>query len=151
VVGRTSGKLYTPRVKVPRSDWIVKPGAFEALIDADTFAMAQKAYARRNFSATEADLLDDLRALLASQGRLSLNLIKHSAEIGSPSTYRNRFGSLRKSYKLIGYTYPGQFDRVDRRVRTMSIREKVTTQIAQTFPKRCQSFGPVSAGAVACA
>jgi DNA invertase Pin-like site-specific DNA recombinase len=135
VIGRTSGKLYAPRVKMPRLEWIMKPGAFEALIDADTFAKAQKAYARRNFSTTETELLDDLRALLASEGRLSLNLIKHSPAIASPSTYRQRFGSLRKSYKLIGYTYPGQFDRVDRRIRTMSIRNELTAQIAQAFPK----------------
>ena len=135
VIGRTSGKLYAPRVKVPKSEWIMKPGAFEAIIDDDTFAKAQKAYSRHTFSATEADLLDDLRALLALQGRLSLNLIKHSPDIASPSTYRNRFGSLRNSYKLVGYTTPGQFDRVDQRIRTISIREGLTAQIAQAFPK----------------
>jgi len=134
VIGRTSGKLYAPRVKVPKSEWIVKPGAFEAIIDADTFAKAQKAYARHTFSTTDADLLDDLRCLLASHGRLSLNLIKHSPDIASPSTYRNRFGSLRNSYKLIGYTIPGQFDRVDQRIRTIAIREEMTAQIAQAFP-----------------
>jgi len=136
VIGRSSGKLYTPRVKVPRSEWILKAGAFEALIDADTFAQTQKAYARRNFSTTDAELLDDLRALLASEGRLSLNLIKHSPAVGSPSTYRSRFGSLRNSYKLIGYTFPGQFDRVDKRIRSMSIRETLTVQIAQMFSER---------------
>ena len=88
VTGRTSGKLYTPRVRVPRSEWILKEGAFEALIDADTFAQAQKAYARRNFSTTEAELLDDLRVLLASEGKLSLNLIKRS-----PSHLRPHIGS----------------------------------------------------------
>ncbi len=135
VTGRTSGKLYAPRVKLPRSEWIVKPGAFQALIDADTFAKAQKAYARRNFSTTDAELLDDLRALLASEGKLSLNLIKHSPDIASPSTYRNRFGSLRNSYQRIGYNDPGRFDRVDKRIRTMAIRKELTVQIAQAFPK----------------
>lgn len=136
VIGRTTGKLYTPRVKVPRSEWIVKHGAFDALIDADTFAKAQKAYARRNFSTSDAELLDDLRALLVSEGKLSLKCIKNSPDVANPSTYRNRFGSLRNSYKLIGYIDPGRFDGIDRRLHNVAIREELIAQIAQMFPKR---------------
>jgi DNA invertase Pin-like site-specific DNA recombinase len=134
VIGRTSGKLYAPRVKVPRAEWIVQPGAFEAVIDAVTFAKAQKAYARRTFGSTEEELLDDLRKVLATEGRLSLTVIKNSLDIASPSTYRNRFGSLRNSYRLIGYTNPGQFDKVDARIRTTSMRENLVGQIAEAFP-----------------
>lgn len=134
IIGRTTGKLYTPRVKVPRSGWIVKPGAFEPIIDAATFAEAQKAYNRRTFGTTDEELLDDLRRLLASEGKLTLSIIKNAADMASPSTYRNRFGSLRNSYKLIGYEYPGQYDRVDARIRTTAMRESFIAQIAQAFP-----------------
>jgi hypothetical protein len=133
VFGRTASKLYTPPVKLPKSEWIVRSGAFEPVIDAATFAEAQKTYARRTFGTTDDELLDDLRRLLASEGRLSLTVIKN-AGIASPSTYRNRFCSLRNTYRLIGYTYPGQFDRVDARIRTTSMREGLISRIAQAFP-----------------
>ena len=136
VHGRTSGKLYTQRVKLPRSQWTLKPGAYEAIIDADTFAKAQRAYARRNFTSTNEELLEDLRALLASAGRLSTVLIRRSPGIVTPSTYCHRFGSLRNAYKLIEYTNSRQFKCVDTRDRTTALREKLISTIAEAFPKK---------------
>lgn len=135
VFGQTASRLYTPIKKRPKSEWIVRSGAFEPIIDAATFAEAQKAYDRRTFGTTDGELLDDLRMLLASKGRLSWTIINNSDNIASPGTYRNRFGSLRNSYRLIGYTYPGQFDKVDARILTTSLRETLVAQIAQAFPK----------------
>ena len=134
VHGRTSGKLYTPRVKVPRPEWIVKSGAHEAIIDPVTFAKAQRTYSRRNFTSTKEELLEDLRDLLASKGRLSTSLIRRSPGIATPSTHCHRFGSLRNAYKLIGYTNPRQFLNVDTRIRTDSMREELIFQIAKAFP-----------------
>jgi DNA invertase Pin-like site-specific DNA recombinase len=134
VFGRTSGKLYTPRVKLPKSEWIMRPGAFEPVIDSATFAEAQKAYDGRTFKRTDEELLNDLRALLASKGRLSLTIIKNSAEVVSPGTYRKRFGSLRNLYQLIGYSRPVEFGRVDMRNRTRALREQLIAQIVAMFP-----------------
>lgn len=39
--GRTSCRLYTPRVSVPISDWILTQGAFQAVLDKDRFLSAQ--------------------------------------------------------------------------------------------------------------
>jgi DNA invertase Pin-like site-specific DNA recombinase len=99
---RTSCKLSTPPVKLPKSEWVLTPGAFEAIIDDATFTEAQRILKARTFNKSDQDVLDDLRALLASEGRLSLHLIQNSPEVPSPSTYRLRFGSLRKAYELIG-------------------------------------------------
>lgn len=134
VFGRTSGKLYTPRVKLPKSEWIVMPGAFAPVIDSVTFAEAQKAYEGRTFKRTDEELLNELRALLSSKGRLSLTIIQNSAEVVSPGTYRRRFGSLRNLYKLIGYSNPVEFGRVDMRNHTRALREKLITQIVGMFP-----------------
>jgi DNA invertase Pin-like site-specific DNA recombinase len=133
VHGRTTGKLYKPRVKVPRLEWIVKPGAFEAIIDPVTFANAQRAYARHNFTSTKEDLLEDLRALLASEGRLSTHLIRRSPGIATPSTYYKRFGSIQNAYNLIGYSNPHQFNNIDARIHTASIRDELIARIAKAF------------------
>jgi hypothetical protein len=134
VFGRTSSKLYTPTVRLPKSEWILKPGAFEPIIDAVTFAEAQKILEERTFNKTDEQLLDCLRALLASERRLSLKLIQNSPYVASPSTYRNRFGSLRRAFDLIGYGKPDQFGPIDLRRRTMALREELIAQIVAMFP-----------------
>jgi len=90
--GRTSSRLYTSLVRLPKSEWVLTPGAFEPIVDDKTFSEAQRILQGRTFNKTDEEVLDDLRVLLASEGRLSLNLIKNSAGIPSPSTYRLRFG-----------------------------------------------------------
>lgn len=136
VFGRTSSRLYTPTVKLPKSEWTFKNGAFEPIIDAVTFADAQKILEERTFNKTDEELLDGLRTLLASERRLTLTVIKHSPGVPSPSTYRNRFGSLRRAYDLIGYGHPAQFGSIDMRRRTRALREELIAKIVSTFPNR---------------
>jgi hypothetical protein len=136
VFGRTSCKLYTPTVRLPKSEWILKPGAFEPIVDAVTFDEAQEILGARTFNKTDAEVLDGLRALLASKRRLSLRLIQNSPDVPSPTTYRNRFGSLRRAYELIGYGHPDQFGPIDLRRRTMALRDDLMAQIAATFSRQ---------------
>jgi DNA invertase Pin-like site-specific DNA recombinase len=134
VFGRTSSRLYTPMVRIPRSEWIVMPDAFEPIIDIAMFDEAQRILKRRTFNKSNEDLLASLRALLASKGRLSLALIKNSPDLPSPSTYRHRFGSLRRAYELIGYGRPGDFGSIDLRRRTRALRDELLAQIVSLFP-----------------
>jgi DNA invertase Pin-like site-specific DNA recombinase len=134
VYGRTSSKLCTPTVKLPRSEWILTPGAFEPIIDDETFSRAQRVLQGRTFNKSDRDVLNNLRTLLESAGRLSLNLIKRSAHVPSPSTYRLRFGSLRRAYELIGYGRPDQFGPIDLRRRTQALRDELIAQIVAIFP-----------------
>ena len=129
VFGQTSSRLSTPSVNVPRSEWVLTPGAFEPIVEAATFADAQKILQGRTINRSDEEVLDNLRALLAATGRLSLNLIKDSAGVPSPSTYRHRFGSLRNAYKLIGYGRPDQFGPIDLRRRTQALRDQLMAQI----------------------
>jgi DNA invertase Pin-like site-specific DNA recombinase len=131
---RTSSRLYTPTVKLPRSEWVLTPGAYEPIVDAATFAEAQKIMEDRTNNKSDTELLDNLRALLASKGRLSLRLIKDSADMPSPSAYCHRFGSVRRAYELIGYGHPEQFGPIDLRRRTLALRERLFAQIVANFP-----------------
>jgi len=134
VFGRTSSKLYTPVVKLPQSAWVLTPGAFEPIVDHATYSEAQRILQERTINKSDDELLDSLRALLATNGRLSLNLIKNSGDVPSPSTYRHRFGSLRRAYELIGYGRPDQFGPIDLRRRTQALREQLISEIAEMFP-----------------
>jgi DNA invertase Pin-like site-specific DNA recombinase len=134
VFGRTSGKLYTPVVRLPTSAWVLTPGAFEPIVDHPTFTDAQRILQSRTINKSDEAMLDSLRDLLAAKGRLSLRLIQNSEDAPSPSTYRHRFGSLRRAYELIGYGRPDQFGPIDVRRRTQGLRDQLIGEIAAIFP-----------------
>ena len=103
--GRTSGILGAGSIRVPREQWTVKPGAFEAIVDQNTFNAAQRTIKDHTCFNTESDeeLLDGLRRLLGLHGSLSSKVINRSREVPSAGVYRRRFGSLRQAYERIGY------------------------------------------------
>ena len=134
--GRTSSRLYAPLVKLPKSEWILTPAAFAPIVDAATFSEAQTILQNRTYNQSDEQILATLRTLLESAGRLCLNLIKNSPGVPSPSTYRLRFGSLRRAYELIGYGRPEQFGPVDLRRRTQALREELIAEIVSMFPEQ---------------
>jgi hypothetical protein len=58
---------------------------------------------QRSWSATDEELLEELRRLLAVRGKLSSSLIEASEITRAPNTYIRRFGSLVAAYARIGY------------------------------------------------
>jgi DNA invertase Pin-like site-specific DNA recombinase len=134
VYGRTSRRLYTPTVKVPKSEWILTPESFEPIVTDMTFAEAQRIVLDRTINKSDEELLACLRSLLLREKRLSLHLIQNSPDIPSPSAYRQRFGSLRRAYELIGYGRPDSFGPIDLRRRTQALREELMTEIVALCP-----------------
>lgn len=134
VFGQTSSKLYTPTIRVPRSEWILTPSAFEPIVDQETFSESQRILQGRTINKSDEELLNGLRVLLANQGRLSLRLIKNSGDVPSPSTYRHRFGGLRRAYELIGYGGPQQVGPIDRRRINQALRDRLIADIVAMFP-----------------
>jgi DNA invertase Pin-like site-specific DNA recombinase len=134
VFGRTSCKLSTPTIRLPRSEWVLTPAAFQPVVDHTTFADAQRILHDRTINKTDEKLLETLRALLDREGRLSHSLVRNCTDMPSPSTYRHRFGSLRRAYEMIGYGRPEQFGPNDLRSRTRALRAELMVQIAARFP-----------------
>jgi hypothetical protein len=103
-------------------------------VDYSTFLEAQRILGDRTLNKSDKELLAGLKALLAREGRLSLRLIKTCPDVPSSSTYRGRFGSLRRAYELIGYGRPDQFGAINLRRRTQALREELVARIATLFP-----------------
>jgi DNA invertase Pin-like site-specific DNA recombinase len=141
VYGRTSQKLYTPSVKLPRDKWTIAPGAYEAIVDRQTFDAAQRLLEGRTINQSDERLLNSLRALLKKEGRLSLALIQSCPHTASPTTYIKRFGSLREAYRRIGYGSPSDFGAIDLRRRTRALREELMEQIRAMFPNEVEITG----------
>ncbi len=103
VYGRSSCRLYTPTVQVPRSEWTIRPGAFEALVEPATHAEAQRVLEGYTRNKSDNEFLDALRAILAKEGRITIGLIEHTPNTPSATTYRAHFGALSRAYQLVGY------------------------------------------------
>jgi DNA invertase Pin-like site-specific DNA recombinase len=133
VYGRTTQKLCTPTIKLPKDDWILTPDAFEPIVDARTFEKAQKILYSRTVNKSNDQVLREMKEHLASKGKLSVKAINKSETLPSPSTIRHRFGSLRKAYSLIGYADPTHAY-VDVRERTHQIRNDLLARIIASGP-----------------
>ena len=104
VFNRTTMRLGAAPVAVPTSDWVIRPGAHQKIIDAQTFDLAQEIRARSAHKSNE-QLLSGLRSLLAVKGKLSNQIIDESVELPSSRTFAYRFGGLRRACELIGYDW----------------------------------------------
>ncbi len=76
------------------------------------------------------ELLDCLKIIAAQQGRISIALIAATPNVPSPQTYRTRFGSLVKAYRLLGYKAIWNEQRVEQKYRVQAIRSNLLSQIA---------------------
>src|SRR5277367_2970387 len=50
VFNQTSRRLYTPAIRLPKSDWVVTPNAFEPIVALATFEKAQRVIQSRTFN-----------------------------------------------------------------------------------------------------
>ncbi len=80
-------------------------------------------------------MLQHLRSLLASHGRLSTPIIDAPPRLISSHKFIWRFGRLDRAYELIGYGRAEHFSSpVDLRRKTQALREELIARIAAMFP-----------------
>ena len=104
VWNKCSCKLKGRRIVNPPERWIRHDGAFQPIVDEETFETTQRIIGERCKRYSDEELLDLLRGLLEQYGYLS-GIIIDELEFGpSSSAYRTRFGSLIRAYELIGFT-----------------------------------------------
>jgi len=118
---------------MPKSEWVVAPGAFEPIVDRTTFEAAQEIAENRTIRKSNEQLLGDLKALLHREGILSRNPIDKCKGIAGLSTYCRRFGSLHKAYELVGYGRPEQFGSLEKTKRTKAMRARLMQELSVLF------------------
>lgn len=121
VYNRISFKLKKKRVRNPPEMWVRADGAFEAIIDPQEYYTARGIILERNRRYTDEELLERLRELTSKHQRLSGILIDETDWMPPASSYRSRFGSLIRAYRLIGYTPERDYRyiEINRRLRAM--------------------------------
>ena len=101
IYNRTTERLCSKSRKVPESKWIVAPDAFEPIVEPRIFEAAQETLRRKFWHRSNEQVLEQLKSILKTHGRLSTALLRlHGL---SPGGLNHRFGSLIKAYDLIGY------------------------------------------------
>ena len=103
VYHRTSWKLKKKHVENPPEKWIRADGVFEAVVSPEIFWQAKEIILARSKKLTDEEMLDKLREVLKSKGRISGILIDEVDGLPSSMAFRHRFGTLVNAYRLIGY------------------------------------------------
>ncbi len=121
VYNRVSFKLKKKRVQNPADMWVRADGAFEAIVDAESFYVAKGIIQERNRTFSDEEMLDGLRDIASRHSMISGMLIDETDRIPSSSAYRNRFGSLIRAYRLVGYTPERDYEfvQINRRLRQL--------------------------------
>jgi DNA invertase Pin-like site-specific DNA recombinase len=104
VWNRTSFKLKEERVRNPPAVWARAEGAFDAIVERLMFNAARQIILARSYRLTDDEMLARLRRVLLRHGYLSGIVIDETADCPSSSAFASRFGSLIRTYSLIGYT-----------------------------------------------
>ena len=104
VFNRTSFKLKKRRVENTPDMWVRKDSVFEPIVEPCDFYTVQGIVRERCRKFSNEEMLDKLRHLHEQHGWLSGFIINESENMPSSSVYTQRFGSLIRAYKLIGYT-----------------------------------------------
>lgn len=114
VTNRQSAKLQSRRVTNPPEMWVRKDNAFQALVEPELYRKAAKEEDARSRLLTDEELLEHLRQLLQTHGKVSERLIR--ASIGMPCThvFTARFGGLAEAYKRVGFQPRRNLAYVDR-------------------------------------
>ena len=125
VYNRTSKKLGAKWRRNPRTEWIRKLGAFEAVVSPERFEAAQ-AQLRENASFyTDNELLDYLTATWCRAGTLGRDVIDGARNAPAGNTYRKHFGSLGDAYRRVGYRRP----MIANRTNNLKLRKEVCQDI----------------------
>lgn len=117
VFNRRSFKLRGKKVPNPPAMWIRSERAFEPIVSSGNFQKAQAIIHHRLVYWTDKEMLDGLRGLLESCGRLSAPLIDTARFMPSSSAYARRFGGLLRAYSLVGWCCPHRFNFVEGKLR----------------------------------
>jgi DNA invertase Pin-like site-specific DNA recombinase len=140
VFNRTSFKLKQKRVINDPEKWIRAEGVFKPIVDASLFHMARGIIQERSHRFSDEEMLDQLKQLYGKYGYLSGIIINEAEKLPQSSSYRRRFGSLLRAYKLVGFTPDRDYRYIEVNRR---LREHHSTTVEEVVA-RIESLGAIA-------
>ena len=135
IFNRTSFKLKAKRVANSPDMWVRGDGVFPAIVESDFFEAAQRIIQDRYRRFSDEELLERLSSILAAKGWLSGLVIDEVDDMPSSSTFRHRFGSLVRAYKLIGYTPARDYRYIETNRALRALHPNVIAQIIEDIER----------------
>ena len=131
VFARTTEKLGSKSRRLPQSEWVLIPNAFEPLVEAELFEAAQETLRQKNWNRSNEDLLEQLKSVLKAHGYLSAAVLRAHGLSGS--TIAHRFGSMLGGFELAGYQSPHK-KTSEHRLHSRAARAELMQQLVEMFP-----------------
>jgi hypothetical protein len=104
VWGKSTKKLHSRDIRLPREQWTIRENAIEPIIDRAVFDKAQNRLLEKYLkNVSDTRLISKLRILLKRKGRLSARIINECRSTPSSGAYEKHFGSLQRVFDLVGY------------------------------------------------
>ncbi len=135
VYNRSSRKLGEKKTLNPPTLWIRSEGCIEPIIDREVFLRTQKIIKERRVSLPEGEMLKRLRLTLKRKGKLSPKIIDQTVGLPCKTIYMQRFGSLRETYRLIGYTSKRDCEYIESRQGWADMTAKLATELLEEINK----------------
>lgn len=129
VWARTSFKLKQKHVRNVPGEWVRQNGAFSPLVDSSLFADAQAIIASRSERLSDDEMIEKLEAILAQNGQLTGLIIDEFDGGPSSSAYRSRFGSLLRSYALVGFNPAHDYRYLDINRRLRAVHPTIVSDV----------------------
>ena len=130
IYNRTSRKLRGEVLDNPPENWIRSEGCIDPMVDRDSFFKVKKIIEERRVSLPEEEMLLRLRKVLSREGRISQKIINETKGLPSDKSYIKHFGSLRNTYKLVGYASPHKADYLDTRPKWLELLRSLVFRVA---------------------
>jgi len=102
---KSSYRLKTKRVVIPKEQWVRATGAFEAIVEGRVFSAAQTRLNGNLDHYNKFELLSHLTAVWCRYGQLSHRQISEAATCPHSSTFTRVFGSLLEAFEMVGYRH----------------------------------------------
>jgi DNA invertase Pin-like site-specific DNA recombinase len=129
IFNRQSFRLGQKRVRNSPELWVRCTGAFKAIVSTEDFQKAQDLIAARSRKWDRDAMLDKLKNLLKTTGRLTAKIIDAAQGMPSSVTYMNHFGGLGQAYALVGWRFERDLTFVVDRKRYKGIRKNLLEPI----------------------
>jgi hypothetical protein len=130
VYNRISFKLKQTRIRNPENMWIRAERAFEAVVDPTVFKATRSIIEDRSRRLTDDEMLRLLSRTFSEKRTLSSLIIDETNGMPSSTAYRQRFGSLVRAYRLVGYVPMRDYTYIDT---NRALRTVYSDIIAQTI------------------
>jgi DNA invertase Pin-like site-specific DNA recombinase len=148
VWNRTLFSLGRPRVKKPKSHWVIKPGAFEPVIAPQLFDKTQSALAKQKEPYSNEELLKSVRGLLLANGKLSYRIIRDCPDFAGVNTLIKRFGTLRRAFELAGHNCSWTLLSRQYASKTKHFHNELLHLLTSLFPREVSVMRPDPEGRV---